>query len=164
MYMNENEKEIKGNMAKIHRVLAHSYTLYLIATLLGFFLYGFSPITKIVTTSNEIIGIIFMSCGTLLILWAQSSSDKSKIHRNDKENLKHHHFAHGPYAIFRSPTNQGLFMTLFGFGFLLGSLEIITISLITFLLARYIFIEKEENILIEKYGKAYEDYQKKTKL
>lgn len=164
MELNDQKREEWGEMSTIHRILAHSYTLHLVGAVVGFVLYAFFPTKTLVTAGNEAIGIIFMLFGTLLILWAQTASDKTKVHRKDKENLKHHHFAVGPYAYFRSPTNQGLFMMLLGFGFLLGSIAFIATAMVTYLLARFIFIEKEENILTMKYGSVYEEYKNKTKL
>ena len=157
----KDERIALKKQTKVHRVLASSYSTYLVAVMLGFVLYLVYPI-HFQNQSLEIVGFVFMMFGTLLIIWAQSSSDKSKKFRAQKESLSHHHFGVGPYQFLRSPTNVGLFMTLLGFGLVLSSLTIVLISLITFLITRFVFIEKQEKLLEEKYGEAYREYKKRT--
>ncbi len=62
------------------------------------------------------------------------------------------------------PTHWGLFALMFGFGFIINATFIITTTLISFLLTKFIFLNKEEKILSQKYGDKYIEYKKDVKI
>jgi len=140
---------------KVHKVLARSYSVYLFSFLAGvcldlifnFRIFNYSLV--------PILGILFLIIGTVLIIWAQGTSRNLK-----KENLKKETFFNGPYRYTRTPTNFGLFFLILGFGYVVHSPFIILLDLVAFFIAKFIFLNKEEKILAEKYGAPYLEYKK----
>jgi protein-S-isoprenylcysteine O-methyltransferase Ste14 len=155
--MENNIPHIHKN--KVHKILAASYYVFFFFFLVGVSLdlvFNF----KIFTNSLAgLFGIIFLLLGTILIISAQKTSRGLK-----KENITKETFSHGPYRYTRSPTHWGLFLLVLGFGFITNAFFVITLSLISLLIARFVFLRKEEKILSEKYGAPYLEYQKSVKL
>lgn len=142
----------------IHRVLAHSYMMYFILFLTGIcldFVYNFK-----ISDNSFIVsaGVLFLMFGTFLILWAQKTS-----RHLEKENIDRETFFHGPYRFTRTPTNFGLFFLTMGFGMVTNALFVILFAFISFIVAKLTFLNKEEQILAEKYGNPYLEYQKMVK-
>lgn len=140
---------------KVHRVLAHSYAFYFILFLIGItldFIFKF----KIFKDSIMVpIGVGVLIISTLLIFWAQKTS------RNlSKENISKEAFCKGPYCYTRSPTHWGLFFLMLGFGIIINAVFVILFTFIAFFVSRFIFLEQEEKILLEKYGTPYLEYKK----
>ncbi|MEK7104980.1 MAG: methyltransferase [Patescibacteria group bacterium] len=143
---------------RVHRILAHSYLFYFISFLLGLFLDFMFPVEFYEKITMASIGAVFLILGTFLILWAQMSSHKLK-----KENMSKETFCCGPYRYTRSPTHFGLFFLMLGFGIMTSTLFIIIFSVISFIITKFTFIQKEEKILAEKYGAPYLEYKKSVK-
>lgn len=144
---------------KVHKILAHSYLFYFISLLLGLFLDFAFPLGVFGNSIVALVGIIFLIFGTFLIFWAQKSSLKLQ-----KENMTKETFSHGPYRYSRSPTHFGLFFLTLGFGIIANALFIVIFSIISFLITKFVFIKKEEEILVQKYGAPYLEYKKVVKL
>lgn len=149
---------------KVHELLAHSYLIYLGSVVVGFTADLIWPLKFSFPHQLEL-GMVAILAGTILAVWAQSSSKRGAPVRNTAgESLERRHFAFGPYMFTRTPTQYGLFfMTLglallYGFTFMLGS------SVVAFLLGKFFFIRKEEQHLAAKYGDAFLDYKKRVKL
>lgn len=69
----------------------------------------------------------------------------------------------GPYAYTRNPMLSGLFMILFGFGFLCNSVTLTFIVTPVFILLNLIELKKiEEPELVKRLGDEYIEYRKKT--
>ena len=145
----------------VHHVLAHSYLLYFTLFLLGIFLdfiYNYKISEDIIMAPT---GFAFLVFATIVILWAQKTGrDFSKT----KELKTLEHFYRGPYCYTRIPTQWGLFLLMFGFGLVVNSFFISIFTIIAFLISRFIFIDKHDRILVEKYGEAYTQYKKIVKL
>jgi protein-S-isoprenylcysteine O-methyltransferase Ste14 len=106
------------------------------------------------------IGFIILILATLLILWAQKTSrDLRKV-----QPVKMEHFCRGPYCYTRSPTHFGLLFLMLGFGTIVNSFFIVICTFAAFIITRFVFLDKEEKILEEKYGTPYLEYKKKVKL
>jgi len=103
-------------------------------------------------------GLVLLILGSLLIVWAQYTSAHLSMKNMTKES-----FSHGPYRFTRTPTNFGLFFMMLGFGLIINTLFIIIFTLIAFVVAKFIFLNKEEKILTEKYGVPYLEYKKSVK-
>jgi protein-S-isoprenylcysteine O-methyltransferase Ste14 len=153
------EKDISNHYKnKVNKVLVHSYLAYFFFFLVGVYLnlvfnFKISYSYKIAPT-----GFILLILGTLLIFWAQKTS------RNlNKGNITKESFSKGPYRFTRTPTNSGLFFLMLGFGMIANSPLIIICSCIAFVVAKFIFLEKEEKLLAEKYGAPYLEYKKSVK-
>lgn len=153
------EKEIAQlNKNKVHKVLAHSYSIYFLFLLIGICLdliFNFRIFNNFFAAFLGVLSLVF---GTFLIVWAQRTSRNLK-----KGNLSNETFCGGPYRYTRTPTNFGLFFLVLGFGITVHSPFIIPLDIVAFLLAKFIFLEKEEKILAEKYGAPYLEYKKIVK-
>ena len=157
---NTTEFESKNlHKNKIHKILAYSYLFYFILFLMGLFLDFMFPLKIFDNYVMSSIGAIFLIFGTLLIFWAQKSSLNL-----DKDSINKEAFCHGPYRYTRSPTHFGLFLLMFGFGIIANALFIVIFSIISFIIAKFVFLKKEEKILAEKYGTPYLEYKKSVKL
>jgi len=84
--------------------------------------------------------------------------------KQDKEKLETVDFFRGPYCVSRSPTHWGLFLLVVSLGFLLNSVLIIVVGIIAFLVSKGVFLRREENLLVQKYGEEYLKYKKQVKL
>ena len=157
----ENGNKIDSNNPhknKVHWILAHSYTMYFVLFLASVFLDFIFP-TKIFKSSVFApTGIIFLIFGSFLVIWAQKTSRDFK-----KENMSKETFCKGPYCYTRSPTHWGLFFLVLGFGIVANAVFIVLFTLVAFLISKYFFLKKQEQILTEKYGAPYLEYKKSVK-
>ena len=142
----------------VHKVLVHSYSAYFLFFLAGVFLdliFNIKVFTNLIVVP---IGFMLLILGTLLVFWAQKSSRNLKI-----ENITKETFQGGPYRFTRTPTNLGLFLLMLGFGMTANALFVILFSFVSFVVAKFIFLEKEEKILASKYGAPYLEYKSAVK-
>jgi len=153
-----SSKEIL-HRSKVHWILAHSYTLYFILFLASVFL-DFIFRIKIFTNLVMVpVGVALLVFASFLILWAQKTS------RNlDTKNISKETFCKGPYCYTRSPTHWGLFFLMLGFGIIANAVFVILFTLISFLITRFTFLDKQETVLAEKYGAPYLEYKRSVKL
>lgn len=143
---------------RVHKVLAHSYIFYFVLFLFGLLLDFIFPVILFENVTILWTGFIFLIFGTFLIIWAQMSS-----HKLVKEGMSKDTFCNGPYCYTRTPTHYGLFFLMFGFGILSNALFIIIFSIISFIVTKFVFIKKEEEILTLKYGTPYLEYKKSVR-
>lgn len=143
---------------RVHKVLAHSYIFYFVLFLFGLLLDFIFPVILFENVTILWTGFIFLIFGTFLIIWAQMSS-----HKLVKEGMSKDTFCNGPYYYTRTPTHYGLFFLMFGFGILSNALFIIIFSIISFIVTKFVFIKKEEEILTLKYGTPYLEYKKSVR-
>ncbi len=152
-------KSANPHKNKVHRVLAHSYVVYLVLFLLGVYL---DFVFRIKILSDDVmvpIGLFFLMLSSVLIIWAQKTGrDLRKI-----SEVKAEHFCRGPYCYTRIPTQWGLFFLMLGFGIMANAFFVILSTIISLLIAKFLFINKHDQILIEKYGNAYLEYKKLVK-
>lgn len=149
---------------KVHRILAHSYFAYLSLFIIGVVLDILFPIKIFQEKHSDPIGIFLLFLGTILILWAQYSSHSNRGHRADPNNIPAGAFHKGPYKYTRMPTHWGLFALMFGFGFVINATFIITTTLVSFILTKFVFLHQEEKVLAQKYGESYVEYKKDVKI
>jgi protein-S-isoprenylcysteine O-methyltransferase Ste14 len=143
---------------KVHKVLAHSYLVYFILFLAGVCLdliFKFKIYTNPIWTS---LGILFLTLGTLLIIWAQRTSRNLK-----KDIINRETFCRGPYCYTRNPTHWGLLFLILGFGIITNAPFVIFSAFVSFVVAKFIFLKKQEEILALKYGSPYLEYKKLVK-
>jgi protein-S-isoprenylcysteine O-methyltransferase Ste14 len=142
----------------VHKILAHSYVAYLFFFLVGVCL-DFVFNLGIFNNSFVVqIGVVSLVFGTFLVAWAQYTSR----HLN-KENITKDTFRHGPYRFTRMPTNFGLFFLTLGFGIIVNAFFVVLSSFISLIVAKFVFIEKQEKVLADKYGEPYLEYEKSVK-
>ena len=143
---------------KVHKILAHAYLFYFVLFLIGLLMDSIFSFKIFKDSSFSWMGIILLVLGTFLVLWAQNSSNKLQ-----KENISVKTFYNGPYKYTRNPTYLGLFLLTLGFGIIADAFFLVFFSIIYFLVVKFIFIKKEENILTLKYGDPYLEYKKLVK-
>jgi len=154
----ENQPVKNPGKHNVHKVLAHSYSVYFVLFLVGVALDLIFNLKVFDTILGWSLGLIFLIVGTLLIFWAQRTS------RNlSKENLSHHSFRQGPYRYARTPTHWGLLLIMLGFGLITSSLFVIIFAFISFIITKFTFLDKQEKILEAKYGTHYQEYKKSVK-
>ena len=131
------------------------FVLFLFGVLLDF-------IFKVEIFSGPIlapIGTFFLVLATVIIFWAQKTGyELKKVPEPTTE-----HFHLGPYRYTRMPTHWGLFFLMLGFGFIANAFFVVATTLISFIVTKFVFVEKQENILGDKYGQPYLEYKKKVK-
>lgn len=143
----------------VHRVLAHSYFFYFISFLVAVSLDIIFPIKIFKGVVMTSLGFFFLALATILIFWAQKTSlDLRKV-----EEVKRESFCKGPYCYTRTPTHWGLFLLMFGFGFLVNALFVIIFTLISLIVTKLVFLKKQESIMVDRYGTAYTEYKKLVK-
>jgi protein-S-isoprenylcysteine O-methyltransferase Ste14 len=147
-----------SNKPRVHRlpeIRLYSYILYLFFFLIGvsfniIFNYKiFNPY------SATLLGFVFLILATLLIIWIQPALQSRQKADFSKEN-----FYLGPYRYTRSPTHFGLFLLMLGFGLIANSFFITLFAIISFIIGKFIFSNREEKFLIKKYGTPYLEYKK----
>jgi protein-S-isoprenylcysteine O-methyltransferase Ste14 len=158
---NQKKEESKNHHYKttVHHVLAHSYSLYFFLFILGVLLDIIFPIKLFKNTTLISSGFLLMILSSLLILWAQKTSRNLR----KVENVKKEHFCRGPYCYTRNPTHWGLFILMLGFGIMANAFFIVFFTLVYMVLAKSIFLKKEELLLVNKYGDPYIEYRKSVK-
>ncbi|MEK7569448.1 MAG: methyltransferase [Patescibacteria group bacterium] len=145
---------------KIHHTLAHSYFIYLFFLVLGIALDLLFPMRIIKNPLSVGLGIFLLVIATIIIFWAQRTT--RNLHSGDT--LTKEAFLCGPYCYTRTPTHWGLFILTLGFGFIANAFFVVLSTLISFFVTKFVFLRKYEEILEEKYGDAYRDYEKAVKL
>lgn len=151
---------------KVHKILAHSYLSYFIFFLAGVFLDLIFPAQGWSAFGGSIFhgiwpvyfGALILILATMLIVWAQRTT------RNlSKEALSRETFSRGPYKYTRSPTHWGLFLLMLGFGFMANAPFVVLFSIVSLLVSKVWFLNKQEEILADKYGAHYVEYKKFVK-
>lgn len=155
--MTEEKKDIN----LVHIVLGHSYLFYFAGLLVAVLFDTFNHIPIMNMRSDNQLGLILLIAGTILILWAQKTT-RTGHHR--KSELPYTRFARGPYTITRSPTHMGIGIMLLGLSFIFNSLALLVSTMLCFFITHYIFIRKEEKLLVDRYGDDYRAYQKKVRM
>jgi len=150
----KNRIQIRG----VHHVLAHSYVLHLFLFLIGVILDLIFNFNFFYSSWVMPFGFFFLVFGTFLALWAQKTS------RNfNKNNINKETFHQGPYRYTRVPTNFGLFFLVLGFGLIINAFFVVLSAFLSFLISKFLFLNKQEKMLAVKYGDSYLEYKKIVK-
>lgn len=145
----------------IHRLLFHSYSVYLFSVILGVVFDMFINYKLFSNQGFQYIGFGGIMIGSIVVYWAQSTSGN---YREEKAKLKNRtYFDRGPYRYMRTPTHTGLFIMTFGLALLINSLFSIAFTVLAHVVTKFFFIRKQEKILESKYGDVYTEYKKKVK-
>jgi len=116
----ESYNQNKPRTYRVHKILAHSYTVYLILFLIGVSLDIIFRFKVFTSPAVVPIGFVFLIFASFLIFWAQKSSRNLDIQHLSKET-----FCKGPYCYTRHPTHWGLFFLILGFGIIANAFFII---------------------------------------
>lgn len=145
--------------SEVHSILAHSYSVYFVLFFIGVYLdmvFNFQIFTD---TRFSVVGFVLLIVASFLILWAQQTGRNLKIDLLNKDT-----FFKGPYKFTRSPTQLGLLFLMLGFGIMVNSSFIVLCTLVAYMISKFFFLSKQEQILTEKYGEPYIEYKKAVKL
>jgi protein-S-isoprenylcysteine O-methyltransferase Ste14 len=155
----EGETVRKG---AIHHVLAQSYSVFFIGFLLGVIYDLVWPNMFFIGEWTLWVGGILIVLGSIFVQWAQktSKSFNKRVAGRTPELLD---FLRGPYRYTRGPTHFGLLCMLFGFGVLVNSLGMVIFSVLSYIVAKIFFLNKEEDLLEKKYGEVYQEYKNTVK-
>lgn len=143
----------------VHQILAHSYMLYLGAIILGVALDMIFPVRFSVPFLAPV-GMLLIVGGTLVVGWAQKSARRgSQVRNENKDKVCRDHFCVGPYVFTRLPTQYGLSIMAIGLALVYGSFFMLITTIVAFLIAKFVFIPRQEFHLEKKYGDAYLEYK-----
>jgi protein-S-isoprenylcysteine O-methyltransferase Ste14 len=146
---------------KVHKVLAQGYFFYFFCFMIGIYLNIIFNVPIFRSPSLALFGFEILTLATILIIWAQNTTrnfKKDSTHKINKET-----FCGGPYRYIKNPTHLGLFLAMLSFGIIINSFFIVLFALILFVLDRFLFLDKQDKILAEKYGAPYLEYKKSVK-
>ena len=146
---------VNSKNEKIPKIRAYTDFMYFLFFVIGVF-FNIIFHLKVFKSSIAIpIGIIILMFATILIFWTQKT-----VRVILKENPNKKNFYRGPYRYTRSPVHLGLFLLLIGLGLVANSFFISLFAIIAFVIGKFIFLNKEEKVLLEKYGTQYLEYKK----
>lgn len=160
LYMAEQQIESESGRL-VHQVIANSYILYLVAVVLGLVI-DIKRSVPISFPMMQEVGMTLIVLGTMVVYWAQYSARKGAKLRNN-EKVCRDHFCMGPYVFTRIPTQYGLSFMALGLALLWGSVVTIGLTLVAFLIGRFVFAPKQEKHLEAKYGEAYLEYKRRVR-
>ena len=143
----------------VHFILSHSYIVFLIAVVIGVVLHLIVNIQIFSGISYPYVGFAMIVIGSMLIYWAQSTSD-STLKELQKTGTRD--FESGPYKYSRSPTHVGLTIMTLGLAVVLNSFFIAACVIIASVITKLVFLKEEEALLEKRYGQPYRDYKKKV--
>jgi protein-S-isoprenylcysteine O-methyltransferase len=107
------------------------------------------------------LGIAFIWIGIIFRFWAIQTLGKyfsTRLIIQEVQEL----VTSGPYRYLRHPSYTGAIITLIGLGFGAGNWLSLVVIFFFGLVAYILRIKTEEHLLYEQFGKAYDDYKKKT--
>ena len=152
------DEKTRERRKRVHTVLAQSYAFFLVAFLGGLFLDFVFPVGGLEKSNENFLGLLIIIFGSILIFSAQKASRDFK--KNKTVNLTKENFLKGPYKFTRTPTHWGLFFLTLGFGLMVNAFFVIIFTILSFFVTKLVFLKKEEEILVEKYGEPYVEYKK----
>ncbi len=151
--------EKKGKKTTVHEILAESYLATFSFFLVGVVLDSIIKFRFFEKDFSNYAGMFLILIGTLLIYLAQRTSRRLNINGMTKET-----FMKGPYKFSRTPTHWGMLFLIAGFGFTLNAFFVVFTAILAFLISKTIFLKKEEDVLLGKYGDPYLEYKKSVRL
>lgn len=161
--MTISEAKKGAHKKSVHHVLARSYFAFFMSVVVGIGLHSLYPADLFPVPQREF-GMLIILLSTMLIIWAQTTSNKGRQERYQSANLTHEHFLRGPYKYLRSPTNVGLTALVVGYGFLINSLMLVISVIVFAIVIRAVLIPKEERILESRFGDSYREYKKRVRI
>ncbi|MFW9967590.1 MAG: methyltransferase family protein [Candidatus Thorarchaeota archaeon] len=114
----------------------------------------------------NLIGILFIPVGMLLVIWANFALLYiGKISLRDREPMQKpsNLVLVGPYRFSRNPLYLGALLMLFGLVIIWSSVVTAFLTILVYIIFRFVFIKKEEVILEEEFGDEYRDFKKRVR-
>ena len=145
---------------KVKRVLPPTY-LFLSIIIIGIFHFLF-PVAKVVPFPWNLLGVIPLTLGIVVNLIVDRAFQKHQTTVKSFE-VSTVLITRGVFRVSRNPMYLGFVMFLLGIALFLGSLiPYVVIVVFAFLLDK-VFIRVEEEMLEEKFGKAWLDHKKEVR-
>jgi len=120
------------------------------------------PVAKIIPTPQNYFGVLLMIVGIVLNIWADSLFKKNETTVKPLEKPSSL-ITEGPFTLSRHPMYVGFVLFLLGLAILLGSVVAFIAPVVMFITLETVFISREEENLLESFGKEYLDYKKKVR-
>jgi protein-S-isoprenylcysteine O-methyltransferase Ste14 len=119
----------------------------------------------IIPQPYNLVGLLLMPVGMLLIIWANYALlHIGKIGLRDREPMQRpsHLVLAGPYRYSRNPLYFGALLALIGLVIVWSSVVTAFLTILVYIIFRYMFIKKEETILEEEFGDEYLNFKKRV--
>ena len=148
----------KAQDSKIARARAYIDIMYFLFFIIGI---CFNLIFNLKIFKGSIatpVGFIILVLATILIFWTQKT-----LRVVWKQDINKKNFSIGPYGYTRNPVQLGIFLLIVSFGLITNSFFIPLFAIVAFIIGTFMFLNKEEKALVEKYGNSYLEYKKLVK-
>jgi protein-S-isoprenylcysteine O-methyltransferase Ste14 len=122
--------------------------------------------TDIIPQPYNLVGLLLIPVGMLLIIWANYALlHIGKIGLRDREPMQRpsNLVLAGPYRCSRNPLYFGALLALIGLVIVWSSVVTAFLTILVFLIFRYVFIKREEFILEEEFGYEYQKYKRRVR-
>ena len=149
-------------LQNIHIILSESYLTFSILFIPAMLVDLHIDIGDVFGPNAVTAGWVLLFLSPVLIYWAQQTSANFRKAYESGTPITPSFFMHGPYKITRRPTHLGITLLFVGFSIIIQSPIALISALIAHLITQMNFIKREECILREKYGEAYEIYCNKV--
>jgi len=143
-----------------NKILPPTYFLISLALIIG--LHFIFPITKIISSPYNWLGILLIVFGGVINFWTDNifKKEKTTVNPYEKPSIL---IVSGPFRFSRHPMYLGMVVILLGVAVLLGSLTTFIFPIIFIILMQILFIPTEEKNLEIAFGYKYLDYKKKVR-
>lgn len=159
----KNNEKIEYKSGMIHLVLTNSYAVVLFCLILGVIFDIFWGIKIFSEPAYSYLGFVLVIVGTIIIYSTQRSSNLAKK-ESIKSKEKYFNFSYGLYKYIKHPTYLGVTILVIGFAIIINSPMSVILSIISYIIIRFIFAKKEEKLLELKFGEDYLKYKNKNKI
>lgn len=149
------EEEFRRREETYHEILAKSYLIYFIFSIVALFIDSRLSI-RFDGAIFLPLAIICFAVGPLLILWAQLTSAKSV---DGKQSYPY--FGKGPYRYLRNPTQLGILILITGYTLIQSSVVFFVVSAVAYFISNRYF-KKYELALKKDFGDHYTQYEKQV--
>ena len=114
----------------------------------------------------NLVGILMIPIGMLLLIWANYTLlHIGKIGLRNREPMQRPSslVLVGPYKFTRNPIYLGALLMLLGLVIVWSSVVTAFLTILVYIVFRYIFIKREEIILEEEFGDEYRDFKNRVR-
>jgi protein-S-isoprenylcysteine O-methyltransferase Ste14 len=114
----------------------------------------------------NLVGLLLIPVGFLLIIWANFTLlHIGKIGLRDREPMQRpsNLVIAGPYRFSRNPLYLGGLLALLGLVIVWSSVVTSFLTILVYIIFRYVFIKREEVILEEEFGDEYREFKKRVR-
>ena len=114
----------------------------------------------------NLFGILMIPIGMLLLIWANYTLlHIGKISLRNREPMQRpsNLILVGPYRFTRNPIYLGALLMLLGLVIVWSSVVTAFLTILVYIIFRFIFIKREEIILEEEFGDEYRDFKKRVR-